>query len=179
MFFFAFQSKVIPIPAYLHVFLLQRVWILTDWQKRSHLLLNKLAIVSLSILQMTAWLKEQRCSQLLFKTHREYKQDQTHMSQYWISEVSICVVVLLTCIVLISSPQINIFINHCHCSLYFSLIAVTVGFDPTTYRVNESDGSVAIIIRVLKGMLAKQVNLSFSTENDAAQGKTTCIHVCT
>ena len=61
----------------------------------------------------------------------------------------------------------------------FSLIAVTVGFDPTTYRVNESDGSVAIIIRVLKGMLAKQVNVSFSTENDAAQGKTTCIHVCT
>ena len=45
---------------------------------------------------------------------------------------------------------------------------MTIGFDPVTYFVNETDGSVTLIIRVLDGQLARSVEVDFTTRDGTA-----------
>ena len=51
-----------------------------------------------------------------------------------------------------------------------------IGFDPDSYTVNEEDGSVTLTVRVIKGSLAREVQVGFMTENDEALGED---YVCT
>ena len=46
--------------------------------------------------------------------------------------------------------------------------AVTIGFDPTEYFVNETDGSVSLTVRVLAGQLARTVSVDFYTQDGTA-----------
>ena len=48
------------------------------------------------------------------------------------------------------------------------LADVTIGFDNSTYRVDENDGVVNVTIRVLNGSLKKEVILIVSTINSTA-----------
>ena len=45
---------------------------------------------------------------------------------------------------------------------------VTIGFDPAEYAVNETDGSVSLIVRVLAGQLARTVSVDFLTQDGTA-----------
>ena len=47
-------------------------------------------------------------------------------------------------------------------------IAVTIGFDPDQYSVNEDDGSVSLTVRVLAGELARAVSVNFFTVDGSA-----------
>ena len=48
---------------------------------------------------------------------------------------------------------------------------VTVGFDPTEYTVREGDGAVEVCVSVdPEGVLERQVEVTFSTEDDSALG---------
>ena len=52
----------------------------------------------------------------------------------------------------------------------FSLLntAVTIGFDPDQYSVNEDDGSVSLTVQVLAGELARAVSVNFLTQDGTA-----------
>ena len=45
---------------------------------------------------------------------------------------------------------------------------MTIGFYPTKYFVNESDGSVSLTVQVLAGQLARTVSVEFFTQSGTA-----------
>ena len=45
---------------------------------------------------------------------------------------------------------------------------VTVGFDPELYRVNEADGSATLTVRLLNGILEREVTVLFETSPGTA-----------
>ena len=45
---------------------------------------------------------------------------------------------------------------------------MTIGFYPTKYFVNESDGSVSLTVQVLAGQLARTVSVGFFTQSGTA-----------
>lgn len=49
-------------------------------------------------------------------------------------------------------------------------VAITIGFRDTDYLVDENDGQVNIVVEV-RGLLQKEVVVSFSTSNLTADGK--------
>ena len=49
---------------------------------------------------------------------------------------------------------------------------MTIGFYPTKYFVNESDGSVSLTVQVLAGQLARTVSVEFFTQNGTATSTT-------
>jgi hypothetical protein len=46
--------------------------------------------------------------------------------------------------------------------------AVTIGFDSTDYTVNEADGSVTLMVRLLNGILEREVVVDFETTPGSA-----------
>ena len=40
---------------------------------------------------------------------------------------------------------------------------MTIGFDPDEYTVNESDGSVIMMVRLISGVLEREVVVDFET----------------
>ena len=58
------------------------------------------------------------------------------------------------------------------------LPAITIGFQPSTEVVSESDGSVELCARLLRGdqQLERDVVISFMTNDGSASGK--CVSVC-
>ena len=58
--------------------------------------------------------------------------------------------------------------NYLH--LYTEII---IGFDPANYNVNESDGTVTLIVSVLEGTLSEEQSIPVRviTGDDSAQGK--------
>ena len=60
--------------------------------------------------------------------------------------------------------------NHLSCSLY--IVGIIIGFDPSTYAVNEEAGSVTLIVRVLDGTLSEgqSVPVRVITADGTAQG---------
>jgi hypothetical protein len=48
------------------------------------------------------------------------------------------------------------------------LAAVTIGFDPADYTVNEADGSVTLMVRLLNGVLEREVVVDFETTPGSA-----------
>ena len=75
----------------------------------------------------------------------------------------------------------------CVCENYAQLICsmrllhpteVQIGFDPGSYTVSEEDGSVTLTVCVASGLLARDVEVRFMTENDEALGED-YVHVCT
>ena len=61
---------------------------------------------------------------------------------------------------------------------FFSLIisAVTIGFEPATYTVNESAGNVSVTVNVLNGTLARDMRAHLLTS--LSDGTAIGIHVC-
>ena len=60
--------------------------------------------------------------------------------------------------------------NHLSCSLY--IVGIIIGFDPSTYAVNEEAGSVTLVVRVLDGTLSEgqSVPVRVITADGTAQG---------
>ena len=54
------------------------------------------------------------------------------------------------------------------CVWVFSLAEVSIGFDPTSLVVNETDGSIEFTIKVLSGVLESSVIVTFSTSDGSA-----------
>ena len=48
--------------------------------------------------------------------------------------------------------------------------AVTIGFDPNTYTVNEPDGSVILMVHLISGVLEREVIVNFETSPGSATG---------
>ena len=46
--------------------------------------------------------------------------------------------------------------------------AVTIGFDPDDYTVNETDGSVTLMVRLISGILERDVIVNFETTPGSA-----------
>ena len=56
---------------------------------------------------------------------------------------------------------------------YSSVEGVIIGFEQPMYEVGEGDGSVNFRIRVIMGMLRRDVVVSVATQDDTAMGKST------
>ncbi len=61
---------------------------------------------------------------------------------------------------------ILILLAYYYCAIF--LAAVTIGFDPTEYAVNEADGSVTLRVRILDGVLEREVVVDFETTPGSA-----------
>ena len=48
------------------------------------------------------------------------------------------------------------------------ITAVTIGFDPEEYFVNEADGSVSLTVRLISGVLEREAVVSFETSPGSA-----------
>ena len=58
---------------------------------------------------------------------------------------------------------------------------MAIGFVPDSYTVNENEGSVTLTVRVISGILDRDVEvIIFSTQNDQALGKdySICTYDC-
>ena len=44
-----------------------------------------------------------------------------------------------------------------------NVVEVVVGFDPTEYEVDEDDGSVTLTVRLISGVLERNVTVFFQT----------------
>ena len=51
---------------------------------------------------------------------------------------------------------------------------VTVGFDPTTYSVNEVDGFVELSVLLLQGTLERDITVQFFTSSGSATEESMC-----
>ena len=47
-------------------------------------------------------------------------------------------------------------------------IAVTIGFDPDQYFTNEADGSVSLMVRLISGVLEREIVVDFETSPGSA-----------
>ena len=45
---------------------------------------------------------------------------------------------------------------------------MTIGFDPDDYTVNEADGSVSLMVRLISGVLEREVVVDFQTTPGSA-----------
>ena len=54
------------------------------------------------------------------------------------------------------------------CIFFFFTIAVTIGFRPQNYTVNEEDGSVTFTILLISGTLERDVTVPFFTSSGTA-----------
>ena len=52
-------------------------------------------------------------------------------------------------------------------------IALFIGFDPDSYRVNEDDGTVELTVRVIRGMISegRTIPVRITTSDSSALGK--------
>ena len=50
----------------------------------------------------------------------------------------------------------------------FHVIVVTIGFDPDSYSVNEMEGTVGIVVRILVGRLERSADIVFNLRNGSA-----------
>ena len=53
--------------------------------------------------------------------------------------------------------------------------AVSIGFDPTSYQVNEDDGVAVVTVKVLSGELSDTVIVDFTTTDGTAIGACVCV----
>ena len=58
--------------------------------------------------------------------------------------------------------------NHGTASFIFRQTAVTIGFDPIIYNVDESAGPVELVVRIISGELARPVEVILSTADGSA-----------
>ena len=53
-------------------------------------------------------------------------------------------------------------------SVFYFFAAVTIGFDPDEYTFSEPDGSVTLMVRLISGVLEREVVVDFETSPGSA-----------
>ncbi len=70
----------------------------------------------------------------------------------------------------LSLPLVLLF--HRLMCLVLVFAAITIGFNPTSYQVNETDGTISLIVELLGGRLSPgvEIEISFATSDGSGEG---------